>query len=225
MNDKDIKQAFEDIEPSNEVLERMLSKILETPRQPADDNNQEKPLIQTRRKRSIWHVVVPVAASLVLLAGIGVLTLQQTTNLDTNASFSDAAPLAEQSDELMARNETLRDESPLEPYSSSANPEATDTDATAESSLMNEENTATRFPTLSGPSLGRLYIIDEGRSAQSFVDSAEVGEKIEEGIARNAITGDEMRCIIYSYQSNEVIYYAIQFAGEDVYYKAATFAR
>ena len=232
MNENDIKQALDQIEPSDEALSRMLTNILsaneQSARESSDSYNatseannapENTPASKiSAKKGGRWRVALPVAASLILLLGVGIFVVNQELftpgSMDANFSAMSSKSTAESSSESALAEQDMP-------------PNADEESAYSNSSenLIDSSHLAQTYPLIESPSLGRLSIIDNGESANSSADTNLVGAKIEEGIAKSPSGEAEISCTIYEYISPDVVYYAIQYDGDTNYYRASTLTR
>lgn len=214
MDDEKIKQAFEDMSPSPEATDRMLANILaktekatvaqETDLESGQKRSDQKqmPLIQ-KKKRSPLAIVIPLAACLLLLSGIGFLSV------NSSSFFSET------------HNSTADQNAP---HDTAAESDASDT---TEEEAPHAEDTglAQRYPIVASEKVGRLYLVDAEGSNNMLADPAKIGEEIEQTTALSIDGSESIACIIYEYSQDDLTYYALQYAGDDTYYFAVPFVR
>lgn len=222
MTDERIKQAFEDMGPSTDAEARMLANILaaserETSAAPAASSSPEP---KSTKKRSAWTIALPVAASVLLVAGIGIFAItslsppeeQTSTRVLSESSSDDLSP---QLDE-----EVIPDGSEAE---APAPGSAIEENLSVEDSAA-ENTSAWRYPTVELDSIGRLYLVDS-QTGGRIADADKVGKKLGVGKALSEDGAYSLTCTVYEYSGTDMPSYAIQYEGENTFYRAASFAR
>jgi cytoskeletal protein RodZ len=167
MSDKQLREAFDRLKPSEETRQVMLDNILKTVGDGLGDKEAVPAvapfLSPKRRKRSkFFDVALPAAACLILLAGVGSLTLPELFTATAPREYYSQEPL----EELPAISEKTPAPAPQEPSSSSESPrptESSDDAATAvdaaPSSPVAADMPAVALSTPSGPELSPLHAV------------------------------------------------------------------
>lgn len=234
MKDTDIKQAFDTIEPTEDALSRMLENIMDTHEQKESDHKDEGNTSTTPtpsihaiprpiKKIPVWKATLPIAASLIILAGIGAFTLSQQTPLESAVTESESAISTKSLSDA-----PLSDEAP-EDSAAGLVQESSDIDTIESLSTHNKSSADSslpqNYPLIESPTLGRMYIVDNGESEASLADETQIGDRIEDATAKDITGENTITCTIYEYPSSEIGHYALRYEGEETYYIAATLAR
>lgn len=249
MNDKDIKQAFENMGPRDEARRRMLDNLLtsvqenaiEAPSQtgPTAANStpatgQETSTVKPgelprpkanpgatstpTKQRSRRLITLPIAASLILLLGIGALTIPSLISSPESIEFAASSTSQKSSDSTSEETaqdssaEILNESTPLSIEESSA------------SGSLNALNLGSEYPIIK-TSFGYLYLVDNGQSAASLVDEAAIGQEIEVAIAYTEDEAESISCILYDCPTFDTLSFAVKYEGDDTYYLAKPLAR
>lgn len=195
MNDNDIKDAFERMGPDPDAESRMLAAILEA--NAAAQTEHTAPA----HKRAVWKIVLPIAACLALLAGIGVFAAASLSISSMNASLSASSEGAKLSADLSA--ESAAEKPPGLPSDESA----ADADPAR----------TTPFIVLSEGS--ELRIATDDVSAPLIAEPALVGEGIGEAEAHDESGAASRSCFVYDYADDQHPY-AVRYQGDSVLYLA-----
>lgn len=195
--DVEIRQAFERMEPDDDAQKRMLESILASVPDPGP---------QPVKRRSVWKTALPIAASFIFLAGIGLFALTGIMSENMENSVRESATLSEMPDSSEDRSYTHEDKgSGMEPSSPETSEDATD-------------ERARLYPYVESGSLGTLVIVDERAGGSLTLDRNLVGEALEDASARNETGSQTVRCTIHTYGSPDSGYYAVRYEGEGSYY-------
>lgn len=200
--DERIAGAFESMGPSDEAQARMLAAL-----QAAAASSP------ARKQRAPWRVALPVAASLVIVVGVGIVAFGHFgAALDANLASSSGSASVQESSALAPLSDSLpdasssNDEGAAEPDAGSA---ASDK-GVAESAA--EPDIDARYPYVALPSGERLRIA-LGDGAVLAADPSVVGEEIGVGVASND-TGDEIPCTVFATSDVEHPF-AVRFGGSE----------
>ena len=194
--DEEIRQAFEKMEPSTEAQKRILDAIL-SDSDIARETIAPKP--QATKKVYAWNKIIPIAASLILLAGISFFAIlppsPDTDTFSASETFSDDKSAADSKNQFYEK-------------------EYGDTATTA------NESTSIMSPVyediyVESTSLGTLFFVDKN------VDEKLIGEKIEDSSVQNTDGTLIEACSIFAYDFSGAEYYAIQYENDSTYYLAA----
>ncbi len=221
MTDNEVKQAFDRMSPDPEAEERMLANILSAaesaaPASFAPDAEYEgfkaAPASPARSRRRPARVILPLAACLVLLAGIGVFA--------ASLYSLDMRPTA-------ATQENSSGEAPR-----TDGPDGKDDPATGDfAPLANSTSPygaapyAQEYPLIDAGDQGVLKLVNPKQPSQAKADAGKVGEFITEASAYKDLKEEPIPCKVFAYPSDSGILYAVLYPDAAVYYLAEPFAR
>lgn len=188
--ENEIKEAFEHMGPSEGTQKRMLENILTTTTDSVSTETEFQPI----KKRPARIFALPIAAALILLVGVGLLTTMNHSQSTPKHVVYESAP-------------------------SSKNIAGSGGQDYADQSVDSVESLSVfdfsfEYPYIESDSLGKLHVIDK------TADEALVDDKIESTQARNTDGTQTIGCIIYQYGSSDSEYYAIQYDGDTTFYLA-----
>jgi len=263
MNERDIKQAFDNVNPSSEAENRMLANILaaadaarqnetEQPQEsnvidfppptvPSAANNLKDyppPVASPQKRRSPWKIALPIAASVVLVLGVGFAVLNTASPLQIfDKVFTQSAPestsggapestpesaysSAEEAEANNAAEQPLGDALPP-----SASPETQEPLANNDTAMKYLRAPELRFM----PAASEYFTIElsDGRrstllgNANPWISLAEpnlVGKELYVAKAYNPDFTFSVPCFLYEYYSSDEQYYAVKYPGEYNYY-------
>lgn len=209
--------AFNTVEPSDEAQKRMLKTVLATR--------------IAKRKRSPQKIMLPIAASLILLLGIGAFVLFNLAETPFESGSKEALTEASMSEESAAKSfsENAADTGSGDITSAEECAEvlsveeldapATEQDTSEEAAPAHE--TAYEYPLVESESLGQLSVISDIGLITVVPDDAYIGEKLEDVYATNSENTDSITCTIYRYrEQGEIPSYAIQYEDHGTFYLA-----
>lgn len=242
--DEAIAAAFARMGPSEETEDRMLAALLATcdegsehtekRAQVANDNTPRKSVLTIdpkgrRRKRRIGKALLPAAACLVLLVGVGAFayygslsnSLSSTDSSMHDLSSAGTTSSAESTKDPSTNSEPS-DEAPQviqdvlsENAGSSASGDAgsnASSDASAGADANADADARYPFVRLASGRTLRIAIDDAG--IPLIANPSLVGTELEQATASNGTPGDTVTCTVFASTSTEHPY-AVRYAGEE----------
>lgn len=189
MDDRDLdfeadalRDVFERMTPSPEAEERMLSNLREAA--------AAAPSTRRGANRRVAHIALPIAACLVLLAGVGALVLGNGTS--------------EQYLQMGATSAQAPESAALAASSTRAGTAAGDTDI--------------RYP-LVRLSSGELIRVALGEDGPLAADPAIIGDELESAQAFNEVESQTVTCMVFS-TTDATYPYAVRFDDGSTYLAA-----
>lgn len=194
-----LNDAFGRMDPSREAEERMLAAVIAA----------HNPRV-VKRGRQPWKIALPIAACLVLFAGIGALAFnvitssyQQMSNTLGNASSAESAGSADPGD-TDASGEGQSDDT-------------TDSDLSEPAATDDTDVRYSIIELASGEQL-RIVLTDTGDPVLGDTDL--VGEEIGQAVAFDETHTESVACEVFVY-GDGVHPYAVRYEGDEKIYLAA----
>lgn len=243
--DEAIAGAFARMGPSEEAEDRMLATLLATCNERseragelarvANDNTPRKPVSTIdskgrRRKRRIWKVLLPAAACLVLLVGVGAFayygslsnslssstggSMQNLSSAGTTSSSESAKDLSASSEPSDEAPQAIQDVLSENAGSSAGGDAGSNASSDANAGADANADADARYPFVQLASGRALRIAIDGAGIPLIADPSLVGAELEQATASNGTPGDAVACTVFASASTEHPY-AVRYAGEE----------
>lgn len=207
MNDSDIKGAFERMGPTPEAEDRMLANILATKSTVGQHAAAPKKARHAAapKRNNLRALALPIAACLVVLAGIGMLVVGQAYFATLGNQLGDSG--------------SSMQEKAVESYSASPEDASSSRDEASPSIALAPNGPAERFPAIELEDGTVLLIAKDGSSLPLIADEKLVGGEAQEATARSEDGATTEPCTVYAY-ANDKTPFAVRYPDDPTCYLA-----
>lgn len=227
---KNIKQAYDEMNPSPDAEDRMLESILAAYDEKASLAEDADPKIHAfedlpskRKKTSKRSLPLALAACLLILAGVGIYAGVSASNtrelssgmVESKSSGENIGSSAEESGSIPLEIQEEINNNPSESYD-----EAPAYDMEAPSSSIESMSSGSEYPLIDTKDIGQLRIQENSRKMRSSQLEGIIGPEISQATARTLDGTNSIACTVFEYLSSNDDLYLVQYEGENGYYFA-----